>query len=108
MFELDSGTNGKRGVLCSYSPQLNPYICLSMKSEKDTIILIELLESLKEKVFSSERRIASAFTKNLLAFTTGRTLTIDDFMNVGKILDEVKADDYRARDILAQIVARYF
>jgi hypothetical protein len=68
----------------------------------------EHLASLKEKISTSERRIASAFTKNLLTFINGRRLGINDLLIVNQIMDETKRDGYRARDILEKLIANYF
>ena len=66
------------------------------------------LLSLKETVTASERRIASAFTKNLLTFMTGHKPGIQDLQTVDQILNQTRADGYRARDILAGIISHYF
>ena len=68
----------------------------------------ETLALLREELDPKTRRIASAFTKSLLSFSTGKKLTINDLMAVEEILDEVEADGFRSRDILEQIVTRYF
>jgi len=68
----------------------------------------EALQSLQDNVTSSHRRIASAFTKKLLSFTTGRKMNITDLMLVNTILDEVKKDGYKARDILERIIFHIF
>ena len=72
------------------------------KEAADTLAL------LREELDPKTRRIASAFTKSLLSFSTGKKLTINDLMAVDEILDEVEADGFRSRDILEQIVTRYF
>lgn len=66
------------------------------------------LESLKKTVMKSERRIARAFTKNLITFVHGRRLAIDDLQRIDQIMDETKEDGYRAQDILAEVIAAYF
>jgi len=66
------------------------------------------LENLKKKTTSSKRRIASAFTKNLITFINGRNLGINDLLIVNAVLDKTKKDGYRARDILEQLIANYF
>ena len=68
----------------------------------------ETLALLREELDPKTRRTASAFTKSLLSFSTGKKLTINDLMAVEEILDEVEADGFRSRDILEQIVTRYF
>jgi hypothetical protein len=66
------------------------------------------LESLKKTVTMSERRIARAFTKNLITFVHGRKLGIDDLQRINQIMDETKEEGYRAQDILTKIIAEYF
>ncbi len=66
------------------------------------------LEGLRDKVTSSDRRIASAFTKNLITFVNGRKPGINDLQIVSQILDETKSDEYRAKDILRGVISHYF
>ena len=68
----------------------------------------EHLKSLKKKVTASERRVASAFTKNLITFINGRKPGINDLQLVNQIMDECKKGGYRAKDILEKLIAHYF
>ena len=66
------------------------------------------LMSLTGKVSSSDRGIASAFTKNLITFINGRRPGIGDLQVVDTILNENKETGYRARDILRDVIAHFF
>lgn len=63
-------------------------------------------KSLQKTNTSSERKIASAFAKNLHSFITGRKPGIRDLQQIDQILDEAKGEGYRAKDILAAIIAQ--
>lgn len=66
------------------------------------------LKSLKKTIASSERRIASAFTKNLITFINGREPGINDLQIVNQIMDETKKEGFRAMDILVEVISIYF
>ncbi len=66
------------------------------------------LGNLRAEVSSSERGIASAFTKNLMTFINGRRPGIGDLPVVDAILNENKETGYRARDILSDVIAHSF
>ena len=79
--------------------------------KKDEFTLKEAdhhFKSLKQTVTASERRIASAFTKNLITFITGRKPGIQDLQTVNQILIETESNGYRAGDVLTAIIANYF
>jgi len=75
---------------------------------KEGITAYELKNSAKDfkkhVTSTKNRRIASAFTKNILSFIMGRKASIKDLILVNKILDDVKAEGYRTRDILERII----
>lgn len=64
------------------------------------------VKSLQKTITSSERKIASAFAKNLHTFITGRKPGIRDLQQIDQILDKAKAEGYRAKNILAAIIAQ--
>lgn len=65
-------------------------------------------KSLKAKASRSERKLASAFSKNLLTFIKGSELGINDLLILDDVLNDAEDDGYRARDILQGIVGHYF
>jgi hypothetical protein len=65
-------------------------------------------ERLKAKVSQSDRKLASAFSKNLLIFIKGRELGINDLLILDEVLNDAERNGFRARDILQGIVARCF
>ena len=65
-------------------------------------------EHLKARVSQSDRKLASAFSKNLLIFIKGRELGINDLLIIDEVLNDAERNGYRARDILQGIVARCF
>ena len=52
--------------------------------------------------------MARSFTRNLVAFTIGRDNNIHDMKTVDAILAKTAPNGYRAGDILAEILSRYF
>jgi len=66
------------------------------------------LKSMKAKISGSERRLASAFTKNLMTFIKGNQLGIDDLLILEAVLNETEDDGFRARNILQGVISRYF
>jgi hypothetical protein len=65
-------------------------------------------DRLKAKVSRSDRKLASAFSKNLMIYIKGRELGINDLLILDEVLNEAEREDFRARDILQGIVARCF
>ena len=65
-------------------------------------------ERLKVKVSQSDRKLASAFSKNLLIFIKGRELGINDLLILNEVLNDAERNGFRARDVLQGVVARCF
>lgn len=65
-------------------------------------------KSLKTRISKSERKLASAFSKNLLTFIKGSELGINDLLALDEILNEAEGEGFRARDILQGVIGRYF
>ena len=65
-------------------------------------------QSLKTRVSRSERKLARAFSRNLLIFIQGREPGINDLQILDEVLNDAEGNGFRARDILKGIVARCF
>ena len=79
------------------------------KAEETSIDEAEAhLKSLRAKISRSERRLASAFLKNLLTFIKGSQLGINDLCILDEVLNETEDGGFRARDILQGVISRYF
>jgi hypothetical protein len=66
------------------------------------------VKSLKEKYMRSSYKTALSFTRKVLSFSTGRKTDISDYKTIEKIVDKCSATDYKAADLLAEIVQEYF
>lgn len=75
--------------------------------DSSTEELIKSIKEFKEKTSGKERKLASAFCKKLISFTTGRNLTIEDLEIVDRILDATSSKSFRVGDIYAQIIREY-
>lgn len=63
--------------------------------------------NLKSRVSQSDRKLASAFTKNLLIFIKGSELGINDLLAVEAVLNDAEKQGFRARDILHALIGLY-
>ncbi len=79
------------------------------KAEQTSIAKAEAhLKSLRAQISGSERRLASAFSKNLLTFIKGSQLGINDLSILDEVLNETEDGGFRARDILQGVISRNF
>jgi hypothetical protein len=65
-------------------------------------------QSLIAKLGTAHETMARSFTRNLIAFTIGRDTNIYDMKTVDAIIAKTGPNGYRASDILAEILTRYF
>jgi hypothetical protein len=69
----------------------------------------EVAESrLRNRIAVSDKAMASAFTRELIAFVIGRKTTVYDRAVVKSVLQKTEQDGYRMRDILSEIVGAHF
>jgi hypothetical protein len=69
---------------------------------------VDAKRNLATELGSAKEHMARSFTRNLVAFTIGRDNNIHDMKTVDAILAKTAPNGYRAGDILAEILSRYF
>lgn len=74
------------------------------KSEKVNKELVEM----KEELLRKSKSTATAFCRNLVAFTTGRINDIKDLKNIQHIVEENRENGYRVRDLYTSMIKTYF
>ena len=68
----------------------------------------EAKQNLTAKLSTAHETMARSFTRNLITFTIGRYTNIYDMKTIDAILAKTAPTGYRAGDILAEILERYF
>lgn len=69
---------------------------------------INSIADLKLYIGSHEAVLARAFTKNILQFTLGRELYVQDETKLTQIIEENKTSGFKIRDLLSSVVKYYF
>ena len=64
--------------------------------------------SFKEYIEKKEEKVARAFLKNLIMFTQGRSILIQDEIKVDRIVKALEGKAYKARDLFAQLIKQYY
>ena len=57
----------------------------------------------KQLLVEDRDKVARAFIEHLCTYALRRVLTVDDRADVGAIVDEAKANEYRIRDIVRAV-----
>ena len=68
----------------------------------------EFVNALNDKVSQADKEIASAFTKHLISYITGRNLTVFDHLIHKEIMKSTTVNKFKSQDILAEIIRYYF
>lgn len=69
---------------------------------------LDAKRSLSEKLSKADETMARSFCKNLIAYTIGRDTNIYDMKTIDQIVAKTAKNGYPVRDILAEILERYF
>ena len=79
---------------------------------RDAVIVnthkIKDVGDLKEYIGSQEDVLARSFTKQLLRFTLGRDLYIQDEPKIDRIIEENKDNGFKSRELLTSIIKTFF
>ena len=69
---------------------------------------ISNIADLKNYIGSQDQQIARALTKNILEFTLGRQLYVQDEPKLNKIIAENKDTDFKIRNLLNSVIKHFF
>ena len=69
---------------------------------------IKNVGDLKEYIGSQEEVLARSFTKQLLRYTLGRDLYIQDGPKIDKIVEENRDNGFKTRELLNSVIKNFF